>query len=138
MADKVSLGQVGDAINDILADYKDYCDKIIYEDIDEAGTVAREEVKKLAPVAVAAYKRWEPNAELISPGKYKKSWRKKTEGKGTSKPSTVVYSGQYSLVHLLENGHAKKGGGRVPGFAHAAPAEEKAEETLMRKLESDL
>lgn len=138
MADKIKLGQVSGAINDILKDYKDYCDKVTYEDIEEAGTVAQKKVKELAPVAVAAYKKWEPNAELISPGKYKKSWRKMMEGKGTSKPSAVVYSGQYSLVHLLENGHAKKGGGRVRGYSHVAPAEEEAEEILMRKLTSDL
>ena len=138
--EKINVEQLASAINNTLKDYKAHCDKITYEDIEEAGDAAQKKVKELAPVAVAAYKKWEPNAEMIIPGKYKKSWRKKMEGKNTSKPSMVVYAGghQYSLAHLLENGHVKKGGGRVKGYPHVAPAQELAEETVMRKLEADL
>lgn len=140
MAEKIKISDLSGSINDILKDYKEYCEKVTYEDIDDAGTVAQKRVKELAPVAVEAYKKWEPDAELISPGEYKKSWRKTTEGKGTAKPSVVVYASghQYSLAHLLENGHAKKGGGRVKGYPHVAPAQELAEEEIMRKLAKDL
>lgn len=54
-------------------------------------------------------------------GSYKKGWRIKRQRK-----SLIVHNAtDYQLTHLLEHGHAKRGGGRVAAKVHIAPAEEK-------------
>jgi hypothetical protein len=64
-------------------------------------------------------------------GSYRKGWRKKKVGK-----KIVVHNKtDYQLTHLLEKGHAKAIGGRVPAKIHIAPAEEKAMENFINKVE---
>ena len=58
-------------------------------------------------------------------GKYAKSWATKKTGENSHSLEMTVHSkNRYQLAHLLEKGHAKRGGGRVSGKPHIAPAEE--------------
>lgn len=67
-------------------------------------------------------------------GDYAKSWAYKRDPtlKGKWRFSMVCYSRKphYRLAHLLEKGHAKVNGGRVPGRPHISPAEEMARRNL--------
>lgn len=74
-------------------------------------------------------------------GKYRKSFRYKTESNYAGSISTVYSAApHYRLTHLLEHGHAINGGSsRTKAFPHWKPAEEKAnqefEDTLVREIE---
>ena len=46
----------------------------------------------------------------------------------------TLYSKVPGLPHLLENGHAKRGGGRVPGKTHIAPVEQE----LIKQFEEQI
>ena len=51
----------------------------------------------------------------------------------------VVHSrNRYQLAHLLEYGHAKRGGGRVSAKPHIAAAEQKGVEELEKSIEKAL
>ena len=55
-------------------------------------------------------------------GAYAKSWAvKKTKENSHSLEMTVHSKNRYQLAHLLEKGHAKRGGGRVAGKAPYIP-----------------
>lgn len=64
-------------------------------------------------------------------GDYAKGWAVKSVG--TSK--IIHNKTNYQLTHLLENGHAKKNGGRVAPRIHIKPAEEKAIDDYIKAVE---
>ena len=72
-------------------------------------------------------------------GAYAKSWTaKKTKENSHSLEMTVHSKNRYQLAHLLEKGHAKRGGGRVSGKPHIAPAEENGVQMLENLIEEAL
>ena len=72
-------------------------------------------------------------------GSYEKSWTaKKTKESSRSLEMTVHSKNRYRLAHLLEKGHAKRGGGRISGKPHIAPAEENGEEMLENLIKEAL
>ena len=96
-------------------------------EVTEGMELAKEDVAK---EAVKELKRTSPRSN--AKGKhYANGWRAKKVGN-----AWVVHNAtKYQLTHLLEKGHAKRSGGRVPGKPHIQPAEEKAIEEYVTKVE---
>ncbi|WP_075313549.1 HK97 gp10 family phage protein [Bacillus wiedmannii] len=87
------------------------------------------EIDEVSDIAVGKLKQDSPKKT----GGYRKGWRKKKEGN-----SVVVHNIKGQLTHLLENGHAKAGGGRVPAQVHIRPVEEYVINELPRRIERAL
>lgn len=74
-------------------------------------------------------------------GKYARGWTSEVEVKRYGTYGYIYNSTAWQLAHLLEYGHAKQNGGRVPGRPHIQPVEEKIvkeyEEGVIRAITSD-
>ncbi len=70
-------------------------------------------------------------------GKYAKSWTMSTEKEIGQPHKRIIHAKapHYRLTHLLEHGHAKRGGGRVEGKPHIRPAEEMVIQEFVREVE---
>ena len=72
-------------------------------------------------------------------GKYKKGWTSQSNITRTGAEATVYgKSGTYQLAHLLENGHAKRGGGRTTPIQHIEPVEQCAVEEALQRITQKL
>lgn len=121
---KCSIDGLADAIMEGLKEYSDLASSEVKGAVRKAGKLVKDEIAANAPKKTGAYS---------------KSWSVKATKENSESLELVVYSkNRYQIAHLLEHGHAKRGGGRVAGIPHIAPAEEKAvkqlEEDIVKKL----
>ena len=117
----IDIDQLAAEIAKGLADYS--------QDVVEKVNVSSEKVGK---AAVKQLKETSPKRY----GKYAKSWAIKKETEIGQPNSIIIHNKKhYSLTHLLEHGHAKKGGGRVEGKPHIRPAEEMVIQEFMQEVE---
>ena len=111
--------KIDNLANEIMAGLKEYADLAsddVKKAVRKAGNTVRKEISENAPKDTGAYA---------------KSWSvKKTKETSNSLEVTVYSKNRYQLAHLLEHGHAKRGGGRVAARPHIAQAEQSAVETL--------
>lgn len=122
--DRVSIDQMAHVIMEGLQEYADLATDDLKKAVKKAGDEAKKDIQNNAPVKTGAYK---------------KSWAVKTTKETSNAMEVVVHSrNRYQLAHLLEFGHAKRGGGRTRAFPHIAPAEQKAAELLEREVEAAL
>lgn len=103
-----------------------------------ASDVAAEmkaETKGIAEEAAKELKQTSPVGQGSKKGHYKDGWATKTDSENATSIGIVVYNRKKpGLTHLLEKGHAKRGGGRVSGMPHIAPAEENAIKSYEQRL----
>ena len=116
----VTIDNLAREIMDGLMSYKNLATEDMKAAVRKAGKTAKKEIQANAPKKTGAYS---------------KSWTVKTTKETSESLELTVHSPKkYQLAHLLEKGHAKRGGGRTKAVPHIAPAEESA----VKKLESDI
>ena len=121
------MSTIDSLADDIMAGLQEY--------VSLANDSMKEAVKK---TATSVKKEISANAPRDT-GKYAKSWATKKTGENSHSLEMTVHSkNRYQLAHLLEKGHAKRGGGRVSGKPHIAPAEENGVQLLEHLIEGAL
>ena len=116
----VKIDNLASEIMKGLTEYKDLATSDMKTAVRKAGKSVKKDIQANAPKKTGAYS---------------KSWTVKTTKETSESLELTVHSPKkYQLAHLLEKGHAKRGGGRTKAIPHIAPAEEKA----VKDLEADI
>ena len=124
MAQTVSIDRLAETIMTGLTEYADATTDLVKESVQEVSKEVKKEISTNAPKRTGAYK---------------KSWAtKKTKETSNSLVMTVHSKNRYQIAHLLEHGHAKRGGGRVAAIPHIEPAEAAGTILLQQKIERGL
>ena len=117
---KIKVEQLADEVMKELEESADTTALGMKAAVQKTGNTVRNEIRAGAPSRTGAYA---------------KSWSVKNTKQNSHAFEVTVYSrNRYQLAHLLEFGHAKRGGGRVSGRSHIAPAEQKGIEELEQNL----
>ncbi len=129
MSRTVDPSSLADAIARELAEYSQEVIDGLKQEVRDIARECRDEIAQNSPART---------------GGYRKGWKTKTAYESASDIRIVVHNKKhYRLTHLLENGHALvypgKGGalvtrGRVAARPHILPAQQHAEEKLLRKV----
>lgn len=120
----ISISQLSAAVMEELEEYADLAAENMKSAVKKAAATVRKDIETSAP---------------RNTGDYAKSWTVKTTKESSNALQVTVYSrNRYQLAHLLEYGHAKRGGGRVAAKPHIAAAEEAGIEQLEREIERSL
>ena len=117
MAQTIKIDQLADTVMKGMEEYAKLAAEDLKKDVQKAGKTVKQQIESTAPKKT---------------GKYSKSWAVKKTRETSDSIQIVVHSKRYQLTHLLEFGHAKRGGGRTRAFPHIAPAEQAGIEQLTR------
>ena len=97
--------------------------KILSKYGDDIADNVKEAAKEVAKKGVRAVKANAKNS-FNGTGKYASGWTSQTKEDRYSAQGIIYNKKKPGLPHLLENGHAKRGGGRTNGTEHIKPVEE--------------
>lgn len=117
----------------------DQLDSAVMEELEKYAGLAADDLKDAVKETAKSIRKDIQNNAPVDTGKYKKSWSVKNVHEDSESIDLVVHSrNRYQIAHLLEHGHAKRGGGRVAARPHIAPAEEAGNEKLVQTIEEKL
>lgn len=120
MSKSVKVDALSRAIAFELEQYQQSVADGVKSSVRQVAAECRDEIRQNSPVRT---------------GKYRRGWQDHTDFESAEDIRiTVRNRTSYQLTHLLENGHAKRGGGRVAARPHIRPAEQNAEKKLLQKV----
>lgn len=114
----------------VMKELEKYAAEDIPEKVDTAvDVVTKAGVRTLRSVSKSTFKK--------HTGEYASGWTVTKEGDRLDKRA-VIHNTHPGLPHLLEYGHANRGGGRTPGRTHIKPVEEEMIREFEKEIEKEL
>ena len=107
MSKAISIDELAVGITQAIAEYTEDVAVAIEAEVDATSKAVVEDIKANAPRKT---------------GEYARGWTRRKGKQPGSISYTIHNRSKPQLTHLLEHGHAKKGGGRVEGKPHIRPA----------------
>jgi len=111
--------------------------KILTKYGDEVAENIQKVTKEIARKGAKAVKQ-NAQTNFSGTGKYAAGWTSQAKEGRYSSQGIIYNRAKPGLPHLLEHGHAKRGGGRTDGKEHIAPVEQEViksfEEAIKEKL----
>lgn len=115
----VPIDRLAAEITKAIQEYTEDVSEAIEQKVDEVADQVLEEVKRTAPKRTGKYRRGFTKTNRNELGRVRRFiWNRR----------------RYMLVHLLEFGFAKRGGGRVAGRPHLRPAFDKYVPKLIEEI----
>ncbi len=118
------INGLADAIMDAMLEYTEEVEEAIPQIVDSTADAMVREIRAAAPKRT---------------GKYAKGWTARNLSERTRSKEgyakLVCNPKRYSIAHLVEYGHAKRGGGRVAGKPHIRPACDRLLPEFEKKIE---
>lgn len=126
MAKKVTADGLSNAIKGALDDYS----VGVLDSLQEVT----QKVSKMGAQALGDLSNSTFKDVHLPKGRYGSGWTTQYET-GRWSAQGIIYNKKYpGLPHLLENGHAKRGGGRTAGTPHISTIENKIEDEFTREV----
>lgn len=113
-------------------------DEAIRKALDEYSGEVVSTLQEVIPEVLKEAKRKLKSSSPARTGNYAKGWKVHTEKSRVGASGYVANDTDYQLTHLLENGHAKRGGGRVAPIPHIGPVNDWATEEIVKRIEEEL
>lgn len=108
--------------------------KAVMDGLEEYAVAVADDIKAAAKKTASDCAKELKSTSPKKTGKYARGWKVKKSFENSASARYTVYNATaYQLTHLLEKGHAKRGGGRVAAIPHIEPVEQKAIEEMEKK-----
>ena len=131
MNKRVKVDDLAKEIEKTLEEYIGVTDDACEMGVIETAKEAVKELHSAHPSGSEKYGSWD---------EYNRGWTYKKDKKAIKRGLLAIVHNKdhYQLAHLLEKGHALRGGGRTRAFPHIAPVEEKCEALLFENIKKGI